>query len=371
MFSRILNLASKEIIQLVRDRLMLAFIILGPALELVLLAHSTGQGVTNLPVVVADQDHSQISRQIVSAIDNTDELAIVAYVDSPDGIDVWLERNRATLAVILPANLEADLAAHKDSTQVELIADGSNSITGGYALNAASGAINTFIARKAMATLTGGKPIIELHTQIRYNPTLNVRQSAITAQLGFIIYQVTLMVAALGLARERELGTLEQLLVTPLQRMELIVGKATPALIVAGMDFILMWVITVWGFGVPMRGSFILLLGLSSLFIAAEIGWGLVISALSHTQQQAVLMVFVLAMTDVSFSGYLVPVERMPSALRTLAQLFPLEHYLIIIRQVMLKGASLPALLNEVLALIALGIGSAAVAAISLRRRLD
>jgi len=366
MFKRIGNLAAKEIIQLTRDALMLLLIIVGPTLELVLLAYSTGQGVRRLPMVVVDQDRSRISREIVAAIDNTDELDVVAYLDSPDQIADWLERNQAALAVILPAGLEADLDTRQP--QVQLIADGSNSVIGSNALTAASGAINAFLLRRAEAT-TG--PTLSLRAQVRYNSALNVRHFAVTAQLGFIVYQVALIVAALGLTRERELGTLEQLLVTPLRRIELITGKAIPALIIAGIDFVIMWAIVVYGVGVPMRGSFPLLLALSLLFIAAEIGWGLTISALSHTQQQAVLMIFVLALVDISFSGYMVPIERMPPALQALAQIFPLQHYLVIIRSVMVKGAGLEAVWVQVAALVALGVGSSAVAMLGLRGRLD
>jgi len=369
MFRRIGNLAAKEIIQLTRDWLMLVLIIVGPTMELVLLARNTGQGVRHLPVVVVDQDHSEISRQLVTAMDNTDELVVVAYLDSPDEAKLWLKRGQAALAAILPRGLQADLSARL-MPEVQLVADGSNSVAGSNALTAATGAINTFLARRATQSRPGSTTL-ELQALVRYNPTLNVQHFAVTAQLGFIIYQVALIIASLGLTRERELGTLEQLLVTPLRRIELIVGKAIPALVIAGLDFVIMWAIVVRGFGVPMLGSFPLLLGLSLLFITAEIGWGLTISALSHTQQQAVLMIFVLALVDVSFSGYVVPVERLPAALQTLAQLFPLQHYLIIIRAVMLKGAGLPVVMNQVMALVGLGLGSGAVSLVSLRRRLD
>ena len=366
MLNRILNLTVKELIQLRRDWLMLLFIILAPVLELVLMAQSTGQGVTNLPTVVVDQDRSSVSRQMIAAIDNTDELRVTAYLDSPAGIAGWLDRGEAALAVVFPHGLEADLAVR--SPLVQLIADGANSIAGSYALSAASGAIQTFIARRAPAS---GWASIDLRTQVRLNPTLSIRHVTVTAQLGFIVYQVTLMVAALGVARERELGTLEQLMVTPLRRLELLSGKAAPALIVAAIDFVIMWAIVVTVYGVPMRGAFVLLFALSLLFITAEIGWGLTLSTLSRTQQQAVLLVFVMALIDVSFSGYLVPVERMPPVLQALSQLFPLQHFLVILRQVMLRGADLAVVMPQVLALIGLGIGSGAVAMISLRRRLD
>jgi ABC-2 type transport system permease protein len=368
MFNRIRNLAAKELIQLTRNGLLLVFIVLGPTMELALLARATRQGTTHLPAAVVDQDHSQVSRQIISAIDNTEELDIVANLDSPDQIDAWLKHSQGVLAVILPMGLEADL--NDGSPQVQLIADGTNSTTSAAALNAAVGAINDFSARRAVAYLRDG-PAIDLHTQVRYNPTLDADRFTITAQLGFVIYQVALAVAVAGLTRERELGTLEQLLITPIRRLELTIGKAIPALIVASGDFILMWAMAVWGFHVPMQGSFLLLVWLSLLFIAAEVGWGLTVSALSRTQQQAALIIFVLAMVDVSFSGYVMPVERMPFALQMLAQVFPLQHYLVVIRSIMLKGATLPAIWNQALALGALSVGSIGIAAVSVRTHLE
>ena len=233
---------------------------------------------------------------------------------------------------------------------------------------AATGAINAITARH---TPNASLPLINVRTQVRFNPTLDVGFFVISAQLGFIVYQVALIVAALGITRERELGTLEQLLVTPMRRVELIIGKAIPAVVVATFDFVVIFLVVTQGFDLPMRGSFPLLLALSMLFIIAEVGWGLVISAFSHTQQQAVLLVFVLAMTDIAFSGYTVPVERLPQIMQWIAQLFPFQHYLQILRGVMLRDADLALLWPQALALLALAIGSLGVAVFAVRRRLD
>ena len=369
MVGRIRNLAAKEFIQITRNWLLLVFIILGPVMELVLLARATSQGTTHMPAVVVDQDRSQTSRQVISTIDNTEELDVTAHLDSPEQADAWLERGEAVLAIVLPPNLEADLLAVR-SPEVQLIADGTNSTSSASALGAAVGALNAFGARRAAAYLQG-VPTIDVHTQVRYNPTQDANLFTITAQLGFVIYQVALAVAVSGLARERELGTLEQLMVTPVRRLELIAGKAIPALVIASVDFILMYAIAVWGFQAPMRGQFAVLLILSLFFIIAEVGLGLTVSAISRTQQQAGLIIFVLAMVDVSFSGYVMPVERMPTPLYALAQLFPLQHYLAVIRNVMLKGSDLTALWPQALALVALSVGCTALAVMSLRSRLD
>ncbi len=368
MLFRIGNLAQKELWQLTRDVMILIMILVGPMLQLALIARATTQGFHNQPIVVVDQDRSDLSRRIVEAFDNTGELKVVAFLDSPDQIDPWLDQTRAIMAVTIPAGLEADLA--RGMPQIQLLVDGTKSASANYAIAAATGAINAVAAGQRTA-MSGALPSLNVRTQVRFNPTLNVSYFVISAQLGFIIYQVALIVAALGLTRERELGTLEQLLVTPMRRVELIIGKAIPAVVVASINFIIVFLIVNRGFELPMRGSFPLLFLLSVLFIIAEVGWGLMISAFSHTQQQAVLFVFVLAMTDVAFSGYTVPVERLPQVMQWIAQLFPFQHYLQILRGVMLRGADLSSLWPQAIALVVLAIASSGVALFALRRRLD
>jgi ABC-2 type transport system permease protein len=368
MLFRIGNLAQKELLQLTRDVMILILVLIGPMLQLALIARATTQGFHQQPIVVVDQDRSQLSRELITALNNTEELKVIAYLDSPDQIDPWLDQAQAILAVTIPAGLEADLV--RGAPQVQLLVDGTKSASASYAIGAATGALSAVSARQQTASdLT--LPAIMVRPQIRFNPTLDVSFFVISAQLGFIIYQVVLIVAALGITRERELGTLERLLVTPLRRVELIIGKAIPAVIVGVVNFFIMMLIVTQGFDVPMRGSFGLLFGLSVLFIIAEVGWGLMISAFSHTQQQAVLFVFVLAMTDMAFSGYTVPVERLPQVMQWLAQLFPFQHYLQILRGVMLRGADLATLWPQAAALVVLAIASASVALFALRRRLD
>ncbi len=368
MLSRILNLALKELIQLSRDKLMVFFLILGPVLELVLLAQATGNSLSNLAAVIVDQDHSRASREIAAAIGNAEDLNVVGYLDSPDQVDDWMKRGQALLAVILPSGLEADQSS--SSPQIQLIADGANSMASAAAMNAAVSAIHAVDLRRLAPTMQS-IPTIDLRTQIRYNPSLDANYFTITAQLGLVIYQVALVVAVIGLTREREIGTLEQLLVTPLRRIEIIAGKAIPALLIAVVDLLLMLGIAIWGFQVPMQGSFVLLFALSLFFIVAEIGWGLTLAAFSRTQQQAALSIFVLAMVDVLFSGYVLPVERMPGALQVMAQAFPLQHYMGTVRSIMLKGADLSAVGGELLALFALSAASLAVAVTTLRQRLE
>jgi ABC-2 type transport system permease protein len=200
---------------------------------------------------------------------------------------------------------------------------------------------------------------------------MDFRDFSIPAQLGFITYQVTLAVASLGLARERELGTLEQLMVSPLRRLELAVGKGLPAMVVGILNFVVMWIIGLLLFQVPMNGSMALLVFLTVIFVTTVVNWGLVISAVSRTQQQAILLVFILAMVEITFSGFMVPIDNMPPLLQAIARFAPLQHYLIIIRSIMLKGAGLQELLPQVVALAALNVVLGMVSIGIVTRRLE
>ena len=248
-----------------------------------------------------------------------------------------------------------------------------------HALSAARETIAGFAADRAAELLAGraaahglatGSPI-DLRTTVRFNPSFNVKFFTIPAQVGFIVYQVTLVVASVGLARERELGTLEQLMVIPLRRFELVVGKAIPALVIGMLNFLSMLAVAVFAFGVPMRGSLPLLCILTLLFVVAEIGYGMFISGVARTQQQAILFVFVLAMVDMTFSGYLVRVKHLPVALQAIAQVVPFRHYLVIIRGVMLKGVGLDVLWTHAAAMLLMGLLVTAVAVRNMSRSLD
>lgn len=369
MIGRIWNLIVKEFVQISRDRLLVALLILGPLLQLALLAQATGKGVDHLALAVLDLDRTPVSRQLITALDNTEELDLRYYLGRMGEVRRLLDQGRADVALIVPTGFSRDLGL--DKTRVQVVADGSNSIVASVGLNAAEGAVADFAHDLMVARGLSEGEAIDLSVNVLFNPTLKTRPYTISAQLAFIVYQVTLTVAALGIARERELGTLEQLIVTPLRRFELMVGKAMPAMIVGVVDFIALLAVAIFLFHMPMEGSFALLLGLTLLFIAAEIGWGLIISTLSRSQQQAVLFVFLLAMIDMTFSGYLVQVEKMPWLLRTVAHLFPFQHYLTALRDIIFKGTNLNLLWGRIGALIALGVGISGTTFLSINKHLD
>ncbi|NOZ29754.1 MAG: ABC transporter permease [Chloroflexi bacterium] len=371
MLLRIWNLVTKELIQFERDRLFASFILLFPIIQLIMLAQATSQGITHLATAVWDQDRSALSRQLITSLDITEELDVRFYPQRLQDAEALLAEGKATVVVVIPAGFARDVMRPERPPQVQILVDGSNNVMASVGLATAEGVIAQFANKLSGARIRVATVPLELRPAVRFNPALNFQYQTIPAQVGFIIYQVTLAVAAMALARERELGTLEQLIIAPLSRFELITGKAIPAALLGLIDFVFMFGVMRYGFHVPMRGSIPLLFLVTLLFIAVEIGWGMLISSVSRTQQQAILMVFIVAMTDVSLSGYLVPVKNMPAFLRTISTASAIRHYLTALRSIMLKGAGLDVIWPEVLAMTGLAILAGTISLLTIHHRLD
>jgi ABC-2 type transport system permease protein len=370
MLYRILNLTYKEFLQVSRDWMLALVLVVAPVLQLSLLASNTGSSVKNLPLVVLDLDHSRTSREIATALDNMTELRLVRYASSLQDVYQLLDMGQADVAVILPNNLGRDLAGGTQTAQIQIIVSGTNNVAGSTGLAAAQGAVSRYLASRLMpAGATAAS--LSFRTDVRYNPTLNSRNYSIPAMIGTIVFELVLTIAAQALTRERETGTLEQLIIMPFQRIELIIGKAIPPLVITLADFGAMLWVAVNVFHVPMRGSLPLLLGLTSLFMVAEVNWGMLISTLARTQQQAILFVFVEAIFDMTFSGFLVSVDNLPPLLKGISAVIPLRYYLVIIRSVMLKGAGLDVLWPQAAALAGLAIAIGTIAILNVGRRLD
>lgn len=377
MWGRIANLVIKDLQQFLRDKVLFSFILVGPTLLLVMLAQSTGSDTGHLPMAVLDEDRTSASRQLTAALDNLEELDATHYLDNVDAAKRLLDHGESAVAVVIPSGFAAALSLPHETASVQVLVDGSN-IVGAYtAVSAAEGTIGQFgqdIAVQRGELLTGANPTgpgLDLRTTSRFNQEMSHRYYLLPAQLSVVVHIVTLLVASVGIVRERETGTLEQLMVTPVRRIELIIGKATLPALIAFADFVAMLAIVVWVFGVPLRGSLPLLLSVTLLFILAQLTWGLVISALSATQQQAVLLIFMIGILNVGFSGYLVAVENMPLLMQWASNFFPIRHYLSAMRSIMLKGATPSDVGPQTTALVALGIASLIISVRSFRKRLE
>ena len=373
MWNRIRALARKEFLQWRRDRLLTPFIFFGPLLLLVLVAGATSTETDYLPMAVLDRDRSRLSRQLMKNLYHSRTLAPRYTVEREDQLADLMDRGAIFVAVSIPAGFQRDLLAGK-TVPVQFLVDGSNAIVSYRLLPTISGAVAQL--QQAVWMEHGpfpsdAVPAIEVRRHVHWNENLDIGYRAIPAQLGLIVYIVTMLVASLGIARERELGTLEQLMIAPLTRLELYVGKAIPAVVIGLVDFLAMYALVRGHYQVPLRGSLQNLVGVTLLFIVVELGVGLGISAISRSQQQSLLFVFLMGVLDMAFSGYLVAVENMPPVLGFLSNFFPLRHYLSLVRDIMIKGAGLSTLAPRIVALAGLGVVILGAALRSLRQRLD
>ena len=371
MLHRIWSVVVKEFLQLSRDKVLMGFVILAPLLELALMANMTGGGIENLPLAVIDRDTSRASRELIAKLDQSDELLLTTYAENVEQAREAMQRGKVAAIVVVPPGYGEYLIDPRQSAEVQVIVDDSNYIVATVAessvKNAASEIAQDLTTRTT--TISGGP--VKMSFVARFNAALDSRPRTITAMLGMIVFQVTLIIAAQSFTRERERGTLEQLRITPLGRVELIVGKAIPTLVIGLINGLMMiGLIIVW-FEVPMRGSLPLLLLLSIPFILAQIGWGTLISLVSHNQQQAVLFVFAVAMLEVACSGFIVPASDMPKVMQVVSQVSSVQHYLVILRGVMLRGAGLGSVWVPTLALTGIALVATTLAWLRLRAGLD
>ncbi len=375
MFTRIWNLAIKELLQLWRDKMILLFVFFGPVTELALVAWATSSDIEHLPTAIVDRDRSATSRALVQTLENTATFDADYYPLDELEARTLVDAGTVLVAVLIPPDFEENLVALTRPAQVQVILDGADPSAARVAGMSAEGAIAAFAQEIALARLghivDQWGQVIDLDVRVWFNEELKTSNYEVPSELGFMLVGVALMIASLGIARERELGTLEQLMVTPLRGSELVIGKALPVLFLGYLNFLLMLALVVFVFKVPMRGSWSLLLAIAFFYLLIEMVWGLMISAVSKTQVQALLLAFMLMMVEVVFSGYAFPVENMPWLLQRIANFVPIKHWLLILRGILLKGAGVDIFWKELLSLAGLGLMINVVTLIFLRKRLE
>lgn len=371
MIGRVLNLARKELLQLARSRLLVFLVILGPLAELLLVGWGTSQAIEHLPTAIVDLDQSRESRQLIQALENSRDFDITYYGYDQGEVDHLLDQGEVSVAVVIPHGFAAELIDPDRSAQVQVILDGSHFIVAAEAQGSAEAAIANFqqsiIAEQSGWSETTGA--IETSVRVWFNETLSRSVYVIPSEMTQMLIFVTVALAALGIARERERGTLEQLLISPLRSAELFIGKAIPVVIVAFIEFILMLIIVTSLFHIPLQGSVAILLIFVFFYILVELGWGITISVFSRTQMQALVLVFLLIMVETIFSGYAVPTESMPTVMQWISNLFPIKHFLVVFKGIMVKGAPISAFPVQLGAIFMLGVGIWTIAILSLRRR--
>ncbi|MFQ5943106.1 MAG: ABC transporter permease [Anaerolineales bacterium] len=354
---RILSLAWKDILHLRNDWWLPAFMLIGGAMELLLIGWATSRPITNLPIMVLDQDRSPASRTFVSAVMNTSTFDPEQYVSDEEPIYDALARGEIYAALIIPPDYSERLV--RGVPQLAVLLNGAESIPATAALRAVEGVateLGLSIALERIGLDPGDVEGFIPSLRVWFNEALSEAYYTTPAELGLIMEFTVLLFAALSFSRERELGTLEQLLVMPYSSLELIIGKSIPVIAIGFIDFLLMLGIVHFFFAVPVRGSLLLLLVLALGYILVELGKGMAISVVSRTQHQAFLLVLLVGMVDFMFTGYAAPVESMPILLQYLANIVPAHHWLEIMRGILLKASDLRVLWPQILALIGLGL---------------
>ncbi len=370
---RLRFLIRKELIELRADTRLLRLVLVAPIIQLTMLGYAATTDVKNVPVVVADADRTASSRDLVSRFEASPNFVVIDTVTSVDEIDPYLESGRAWMALNIPADYGRKVASG-DPVQVQVVADGtdanSTNVAMGYAGTLVAGYARELAVARAPA-LAGAGPLIDTSVRVWFNPQLESRDFMIPGVLALLLLVVTTNLSAMAIVREKELGTLEQLNVTPLARWELIAGKLLPYVFIAMIDVALVLAVAVLWFEVPLRGSIVLLFVMSFVYLLTTLGLGLFISTVSDTQQQAMMTTTFFFLTPMIYlSGFIFPIENMPAVIQPFTYLIPLRYFLVILRGIFLKGVGLETLWPQALALFGWGVAILWLATLRLSKRL-
>jgi ABC-2 type transport system permease protein len=370
---RLLAIAWKELAQLRRDRLTLAMILAIPAMQFLLFGYAINTDVRHLPLLVFDQDRSAESRQLVRNLAATSYFEPVGAVASYDDIGRALRSGRARAALVIKPDFSADIASGRGA-RAQLVVDGTDPLTVTSATNAAAGlaATRSIALLVSQASAVGAAAAIPLTIEptIWYNPELRTAVFVVPGLVGVILTLTMVMLTSMGIARERERGTIEALVVSPVRRLELVVGKILPYI---GIGYLQMTLVLGLGhvlFGISFSNAIGSLYCVAFLFIAANLAIGLFFSTIAKTQGQAMQMSFFFLLPNILLSGFMFPFEGMPRVIAALAEMLPLTHFLRVIRGLALKGASLGDLGGEIAWLMVAVVVLITISAMRFQKRL-
>ncbi|MBN1221032.1 MAG: ABC transporter permease, partial [Anaerolineae bacterium] len=358
-------------LQFLRYRLLLIFVVAFPIWNLTSVAQMVARGIMHIPTAVYDQNQSQTSRELVTMLTNSDVFEINHYVGSQVELNELLERGTAKVGLIIPPTFNRDVK--RQAATVQVLLDGSETSTALIAQAYLEGMAYVYVQRVLAGTTILPGELAQIDTRARtwFNEDMRREVFQLPGEMAGGLAMLAVLLPALAIIKEREEGTLEQLFVTPLRSFELVIGKSLLTLIIAYLSFLGMLSLNVFHFAVPLRGSLALLLTLTGFYIFVEMGWGLLISAMARTQGQGFLGAFIIVILEVILSGQVLPVEYMPPVTQWLANLMPNRHYTAIVRDIMLKGATLSEIWPHVAALGIVGLILYLLAVNRLQKRME
>jgi ABC-2 type transport system permease protein len=362
-FERLRGIVAKEVRQIIRNPEMLRIIFVGPIIQLVVFGYAVSTDLRGAKTMVVDHDKTQASRDLVSAVTSSGYFRIAAVSERSSDLVRALDEGRVIMGLEIPAGFARDM--EKGDAQIQALFDGTNSNTAQVALSYVERIVLEHARRSLPVTR---EPPIVLQERAWYNPDLASRNYNVPATIGQLILLNCLLLTALAVVREKEIGTLEQLRVSPLTAGELILGKTLPFAAIALINLVLVTSVALLWFSIPLRGSIPLLLAASALYILSGLGLGLLISTFSNTQQEAFLSTFMVVMPAILLSGFLFPVSSMPDPVQWITIVNPVRHYIDVVRGIFLKGSGIDILWPRLLALALIGGAALSLASLRFRR---
>jgi len=356
----------KEWIHISRDRVTLILALVLPTFQLLLFGYAINTRVEHIPTAYYNEDGGTVSIRALDALRASTEFDLVRKADSRASLQAMIVAGTVHVAVDIPPNFSADVLAGRQA-QLQVLIDGSDSSIAQEAYGA-SGLIGAALSQALGRGPPPSAAVIDVRPRMLFNPSLRSANFLVPGLIGVIMQVITIFLMALSIVGERERGTLDQLLVTPIGSAGLMLGKVVPYAAIGFVDFLAVLAAMVFIFGVPIAGSVPLLLGLALCFLMAALGLGLLVSAVAQTQLQAVLMTFALTLPSILLSGFFFERELMPPIMQWIGLVIPLTYFLEILRGIVLRGAGLDALWPQVVAMSALGLALIVIASVRFSR---
>jgi ABC-2 type transport system permease protein len=371
----IIEIIKKEFYQIRQDRRMLLVSIMAPVLQVLLLGYAATTDVKNINMVVCDQDRTGDSRAFIREFTNSGYFTEKYRVETPDEGDRFIERGDASVLLVVPVKFGSNLLVHTPA-QIQMILDGTDANTASVILGYSTQIVATYsqgiLIRSSLLQRAGRIGSIIPVPRIWFNPDLKSSNFMVPGVVALVLMIITMTLTSLGVVKEKEIGTLEQLLVTPIKPYQLILGKLIPFTIIGFIDVTAVLAIARFWFHVPLVGNVPLLFALSGLFILTTLGLGLFISTVAKTQQQAMLIAqFFFFMPFMFLSGFAFPIENMPKFIQYVTYLIPLRYFLEIVRAIFLKGSGIAELWPQASMLFLIGVGVLTLSIARFRKRLN
>jgi ABC-2 type transport system permease protein len=361
------ELLKKELRQMFRDPKMRRMLFIAPIIQLVAFGYAVNTDIKNTSTFVIDHDASAASRELTEVIESTGYFRIVGRSARPADLVRALDYGDATVGIEIPAGFARDLASGRGAA-VQIILDGTDSNSATVAQGYLGQIVQRFALQRAAAAGTLPRGGLDIRNRAWYNPELESRAYNVPGVIGMLILLMSLLLSSMSVVREREMGTLDQLNVSPLSPLELMLGKTVPAALICLIDLFLITAIAILWFGIPMRGSFIVLLPAAIIYIISGLAIGLLISSISKTQQEAFMSMFLILMPAIILSGFFFPVSSMPEIFQWITVVNPVRHFMEIVRPVFLKGAGFADLAHQFVALTVIAVSTMWLAVLRFRK---